>query len=110
MKTIVRNFFIFMAGCALNASAELSQAQQKKVREHKVVKESQHLSKMIEAAFKAGQVVMKGFRKIEGETKEKSENPNDVLTEYDLASQKTIIDYLKASFPNYKVLAEEGKK
>ncbi len=59
----------------------------------------------VEAALKAGEILKKGFgSKYKISNKEGIHN---LVTEYDLASEKIIIDFIKKRFPDHSILAEE---
>jgi myo-inositol-1(or 4)-monophosphatase len=60
----------------------------------------------IQAALKAGDILRQGF----GTTFKISSkgNAQDLVTEYDQLSEKTIINYIKEHFPDHAFLAEES--
>jgi len=57
------------------------------------------------AALQAGELVMKGWRAV-GEISRKGRF--DLLTEYDLQSERLIRDHLQREFPMHRVIGEEG--
>lgn len=60
----------------------------------------------IQAALHAGSILRKGFgSKFLTSTKE---NPLDLVTEYDTASEKSIIDFISEHYPTHCFLAEES--
>jgi len=59
----------------------------------------------IQAALKASEVLIKGFRNTL-EIKKK-EGKHNLVTQYDLLSEKTIISFIKEKFPNHSILSEE---
>ena len=63
------------------------------------------LSVSLELARKAGEVIMKHFRK-KGEVKQKEDGT--LVTQADLEAEKIIINGLKRSFPNDAIVAEES--
>ena len=56
-------------------------------------------------AVEAGELVMKGWR---SGTKVSRKGRFDLLTEYDLASEKLIRDQLSAAFPTHRIIGEEN--
>lgn len=62
---------------------------------------------MIEVAHGAGELVMEYYQKPELKFSTKS-NPNDNVTEADLASEKYILEKLQERFPLFNVFAEES--
>ncbi len=71
-------------------------------------KDDKHLPIMIQAAEEAGHVLLKGYNSETVSAKSKSANLSDLVTEYDLRSEKLIIEKLKKAFPEYAVIAEES--
>lgn len=65
-----------------------------------------YLDTSIKAAIEAGNILKEGFGK-NFEINSKS-GINDLVTEYDLASEKCIIDILKHEYPSHSILAEES--
>ncbi len=57
------------------------------------------------AALEAGKLVMKGWRSV-GEISHKGRF--DLLTEYDLASERLICEHLSREFPTHRIVGEEG--
>jgi len=57
------------------------------------------------AALQAGELVMQGWRAV-GEISRKGRF--DLLTEYDLRSERLIRDHLRREFPMHRVIGEEG--
>lgn len=67
------------------------------------------LDPVIKIAYEAGHILMEGQNKIkEGNTSFKTENPNDILTEYDLLTEKFITSKLIAEFPDHSLIGEES--
>jgi myo-inositol-1(or 4)-monophosphatase len=70
-----------------------------------VTKESQRALDVAErAALEAGKLVMKGWRSV-GEISRKGRF--DLLTEYDLASERLIREHLSREFPMHRIVGEE---
>ena len=68
--------------------------------------ESQRALEVAErVALQAGELVMKGWRSV-GEISRKGRF--DLLTEYDLASEKLIRDELSREFPRHRIIGEEN--
>lgn len=66
------------------------------------------ISKIIEIAREAGEIIREGFGsnfQIDIKTGE-----NNLVTEIDKKSEKTIIDFIKKDFPDHSILAEESGK
>ena len=59
----------------------------------------------VEAALKAAEILKKGFRNTL-EIKKK-EGKHNLVTQYDLLSEKTIISCIKEKFPDHSILCEE---
>lgn len=73
------------------------------------IKENNHIKAMIDAAKIAGKTLLEGLKDIKNlNINKKSDNPNDLVTEYDLRVEKIIIQKLKEEFPDYAILAEES--
>ena len=71
-----------------------------------IEEESQRALEVAErAALQAGELVMKGWRAV-GEISRKGRF--DLLTEYDLRSERLIRDHLGREFPMHRVVGEEG--
>ena len=68
----------------------------------------EYLDCAIEAALTAGKILNEGF----GESFKifNKEGKNNLVTEYDFKSEKTIIEIIKTKFPNHSFLAEESGK
>lgn len=62
----------------------------------------------VEAALKSGEILRKGFgTSFEINSKE---GKNNLVTDYDKMSEKTIIEYINSIFPDHVFLAEESGK
>jgi myo-inositol-1(or 4)-monophosphatase len=59
----------------------------------------------IQAALKASEILIKGFRNTK--TIKKKEGKHNLVTEYDLLSEKIIISFIKERFPDHGILSEE---
>ncbi|MEI6242325.1 MAG: inositol monophosphatase family protein [Chlamydiota bacterium] len=60
----------------------------------------------IEAARLGGEIVKKGFHS--SFFIRNKEGQNNLVTEYDLASEKRIISFIKTKFPSHQIVAEES--
>lgn len=60
----------------------------------------------IQAALKGAEILKKGF-KTSLEIKKK-EGKHNLVTQYDILSEKIIISYIKEKFPNHSILCEES--
>jgi len=60
----------------------------------------------IQAALKAGEILKKGYNS-HFEIRKK-EGKHNLVTEYDLLSETTIISFIKERFPDHSILCEEG--
>jgi len=64
----------------------------------------------MDAALKAGKLIKKGFGRTNVQISAKGKN-NDLVTEYDIASENLIIDHFRKTFPKSSFLSEEcGEK
>lgn len=64
----------------------------------------------IEAALKSGQIVKEGFLRPLHDIKDKGQGVQNIVTEYDLLSEKTIVEYIKKKYPSHAIWGEEGGK
>lgn len=57
------------------------------------------------AATEAGALIMQGFR---GQAEVRKKGAIDLVTEWDLKSERLIVERLSATFPDHRIVAEEG--
>jgi myo-inositol-1(or 4)-monophosphatase len=71
------------------------------------LKPSRHIQEMVQAALEAGDVLKKNFTQLQA-LKITQKGPGDFVSQADTNSEAIIYRHLKASFPDYGFLMEEG--
>lgn len=72
-----------------------------------MAKQQEFKSAAIDAAHKAGRILMRRFREFDrGSIKMKSHH--EILTEADLAAERAILGILRSRFPGHRILSEEA--
>lgn len=75
------------------------------------VLKDKHLEIMVKAAREAGKILLEGYNQIGTvAASAKSSSLNDLVTEYDVRAEQSIIAHLTKAFPEYGIIAEESTK